>query len=306
MCNGKPCGCCRPVKRFDTHFDDPKVWKCLFQDMRENHAIDLTPMQSVALGIGSLENIRSFVQDYRFPGARPILTPPAASFYTPPTAIGIGSSTRTSKCLMARMKFDQPDPEDWQPQRITILVKYDYQLDYPESGLVRGNVIEIIIGDEHDDPSQTYSSIYNCWPALAFRISQGQTYTDRPNEGFMFANLLAPEGAFTGAFSGYQLAAVPPGSSPNLDIPNAAEIELTIERLPTSTRFRCTIDGVPAGLTATLVADRVEWLEIPHVIFRESPNWRFMVSGMQFEPTTSHRVPAKFDRIAVKSELIPP
>jgi hypothetical protein len=302
MCSGFPCKCCKPVKEFDTHFDKEKVWKCFFQDMQEENPFDFSGSVFQSLGYGSLEFFRAFMQDYRFAGARPIQTPCADSFYKASTFSYPNSTVKAAKAIMARMKFDQPDPLEWKPQRITTRAKFDFK-----TPIGRQNTVTIIIGDEHDDYSQTYTTSFVAWPSIVFRIESSGTLPY--NDAAINCNILQSEGGYfspASSFAGFKL----PGTytigidSPSFNLGQTAEFEFVVERLSASTRFHLTLDGVVVGLTSGFIPDAVEWLELPITPLRESPNYRFLCGGMQLAPSSGNRIPASFDRISVKTELI--
>lgn len=287
MCNGFPCKCCKPVKSFDTHFDEAKPWKCFFQDMQEEHPTDTTQIDALAPGLINVEFMSAFLQDYRFRGARPIQKACADSCYTPPTFAFPSAPTRLlAKALMARMQYGRPESAPDEEQRTTITFSYSDPVDYP--------TLMILLGDEHDDATQSYSTLYVAWPRIRLQLDGG-------TGGAATLSFYEQEGSNVGPnWGGYKA----PGTyafNSTPPIPKTGSIVFTIERRVGSTRCKLTVNGLAIYFTVGgSPSSATEWASIPSANFRESPHWRLLVAGKR--QSGFNRVPTKIDRLAVLTE----
>lgn len=285
MCKGWPCSCCRPVKKIDTHFDGERPWKCLFRDMVPIRPATLPDGMTIATAnlIGLNDITWWFTSGYQLPGARRLEGPCALSKYQMPTLVPPGQTVAQNNRCMARMKYDYG--ETWTEQVIHVSFDYEFLTD-PATNLsgssppeYPSNRIQIIIGDEQDDPGETYlypslSAYPNLWIYLNGNWGRNNTVLLQARTG-SGTLILSGNGRKLSDNSFFPL------------ITQSGTFEVTVELLAASTRVAAKYNGEDIGWTTTFPA-REQWRSGAGKVFRESPRFRVGVEGRQvFTPYNS-------------------
>lgn len=292
MCGGWPCNCCAPVTKFDTHFDKERPWKCFFHD-RES-LFDASRPTGLSDPIGEYSEV-AFTKDYAYTHARPMLGPTAASKFTLPTGVFPSSSTVLVHTAMARMKWKDYDPVTWVDQLVTVDLSYEFALSI---GSPNRHGLFVMLGDEHDDPDQIYTTDAMAWPNIIVTLRRLESSTLNATTGnIFFAN---PEAAITTSANLRR----PAGSTPIdfTDTLQATDLHLEFEIKAAETRVRGTYAGQTihfsdAGIPSELIRGSR--------FVRHSPRYRVGVQGFsRVMSPLGNRQPMKIDRWAVNTSVL--
>jgi hypothetical protein len=290
MCGGWPCNCCAPVTKFDTHFDKERPWKCFFHD-RES-LVNASRPTGLSNPTGEYFEV-AFTKDYAYEHARPMLGPTAASMFTLPTGFFPSSATVLVHTAMARMKWKDYDPVTWVNQLVTVDLSYEFSLSI---GSPNQHGLAIMLGDEHDDPDQTYTTAAKAWPNIIITLTRSESSSTNIIVGnIFFAN---PESAISASGS---LRRVTGSTPPQFnDTLQSADLHLELEIRASETRFRGTYAGQTihfsdAGIPSELIRGAR--------YVRHSPRFRVGVHGYsRVMSPLGQRQPLKLDRWAVSAE----
>ena len=292
MCGGWPCNCCAPVTKFDTHFDKERPWKCFFHDRQS--LVDA----SRPTGLSNLDDWaeEGFTKDYGYEHSRPMLGPCSASKFTLLTGVLPGGTAPIIHTLMARMKWKDYDPDTWVDQLVAIDLSYEFALPIDDNR----HRLAIYLGDEHDDPDQTYTTTAKAWPNLWLSLQRDETSTlNEVNGNFFFSN---PEASISIGHGVYKYPQTFPRQF--ADTLQSADIHLEIEIKAAETRVRGTYAGQTIGWSGTGgppplgITDEIVK---PTRYTRFSPRFRVGVNGSS-RLGTGVRQPLKVDRWAVSTE----
>jgi hypothetical protein len=301
MCGGWPCNCCAPVTKFDTHFDTERPWKCFFHDRQS--LVDSSRPTGLSNFDGWSEE--GFTKDYAYQHSRPMLGPCVASKFTLLTGVLPGATAPIVHTMMARMQWKDYDPDVWVDQLVTMDLDYEFALPIGSSR----HRLHIFLGDEHDDPDQTYATTAKAWPNLWFTFERDENSTLNAIRGnFFFSN---PESSIS---IGHGMFKHPPAVPPQFaDTLQSASIHLEIEVKAAETRVRGTYAGQtigwggtggprPLGVTNEIVKSTRYTRYSPRFRVGINANSRAAAPGGspgQFQPM-------KVDRWAVKTEPLVP